>query len=148
MRAAGAGRIVVTGSIAGNMPGPFDLAYNSTNAFLNDFCVGLAEELKDSPVVVSCLLPGATNTPFFAKAGMEETLVARGPKADPARVARDGYRALLAGETQRVSGLVGTLEHFFADLLPDELVAKLHRAMAGPDPLAATTPADKARNAG
>ncbi len=148
MRAAGAGRILVTGSIAGNMPGPFDLTYNSTKAFLNDFCVGLAEELKDSPVVVSCLLPGATDTPFFAKAGMEDTLVARGPKADPARVARDGYSALLAGETRRVSGLVNTMEYLFADLLPGELVAKLHRAMAGPNPLASAAPADKAAHAG
>ena len=148
MRDAGAGRILVTASIVSNMPGPFNLAYNSTKAFLDDFCVGLAEELKDSPVVVSCLLPGATDTPFFAKAGMEDTLVARGPKVDPARVARDGYRALLAGETKRVSGLVGTLEHLFADLLPDEMVAKLHRVMAGPDPLAASAPADRARNAG
>ncbi len=132
MREQGLGRILITGSIVGDIPGAFNLTYNSTKSFLNDFSVGLAEELKNSPVVVSCLLPGATDTPFFEKAGMEDTIIGNAPKADPAKVARDGYQALLAGETQEVSGLFNKMQSLFADLMPDELVARLHRVVAGP----------------
>ena len=94
--------------------------------------VGLAEELKDSNVVISCLLPGATETRFFEKAGMEDTPVGRQDKADPAKVAQDGYQALLDGDTKIVSGFMNKLQYLFADLLPDELVAKMHRRLNEP----------------
>lgn len=126
------GRILVTGSIVADMPGPFNLIYNSTKAFVVDFCVGLAEELKDSKVVITCLLPGATDTPFFERAGMEDAPVAQSKKADPATVAKDGYQALLDGDTKEVSGLMNKIQYFFADILPDEVVAKMHRKMAEP----------------
>lgn len=133
MRLRDSGRILVTGSIVGHMPGPFNLTYNSTKAFIDDFCVGLAEELRDSQVVVTCLLPGATDTPFFAKAGMEDTAVGAAPKADPAKVAFDGYQALLDGDTVVTSGFMNKVQKVFADLLPEELVAKMHRKMAQPN---------------
>lgn len=141
MRLRDSGRILVTGSIVGHMPGPFNLTYNSTKAFVDDFCVGLAEELKDSKVVVTCLLPGATDTPFFAKAGMEDTKVGKAPKADPARVAKDGYEALLKGDTLITSGFKNKVQKTFADLLPEELVAKMHRRMAEPESAKAAEPA-------
>lgn len=127
------GRILVTGSIVGDVPGPYNLVYNSTKAFIVDFCVGLAEELRDSDVVVTCLLPGATDTPFFETAHMEQTPVGETRfKADPAKVARDGYEALLAGEIKEVSGLFNRVQYLLADILPDELMAKLHRRIARP----------------
>ena len=75
MRAQNSGRILVTGSIAGHLPGAFQLVYNSTKAFIDDFCVGLHNELKDTDVVVTCLLPGATDTQFFKRADMENTTI-------------------------------------------------------------------------
>ncbi|MEO1969864.1 MAG: SDR family NAD(P)-dependent oxidoreductase [Sphingomonadaceae bacterium] len=127
------GRILVTGSIAGDMPGAFQLVYNSTKAFVNDFCVGLAEELEHSNVVVSCLMPGVTDTQFFKRAGMEDTSAGQsGNKADPAKVARDGYDALLNGETQTVSGFINKVQDLFADILPDSVVAQMHRRLAQP----------------
>jgi len=132
MQAQGSGRILVTGSIAGHLPGPFNLTYNSTKAFIDDFCVGLAEELRDSPVVITCLLPGATDTEFFERAGMENTSVGQGAKADPATVAKDGYDALLAGSTLITSGFLNKIQKTFGDFLPEELVAKMHRQMAQP----------------
>ena len=133
MRARDQGRILVTGSIAGHMPGAFQLVYNSTKAFIDDFVVGLDEELKNSNVVVTCLLPGVTDTQFFKRAEMLDTMVGQSDsKDDPAKVARDGYEALLAGETQVASGLMNKIQSTFADLLPDELVAKMHRRMAEP----------------
>ena len=133
MRAQGQGRILVTGSIVGGIPGPFNLIYNSTKSFLNDFCAGLADELKGTPLTVTCLQPGGTETDFFQHADMEDTPVARMPKADPARVARDGYRALLAGETQIVSGPLNKLLSFLADRVPGPILAEIHRRMAERD---------------
>lgn len=127
------GRILVTGSIAGDMPGAYQLVYNSTKAFVNDFCVGLANELKNTPVVISCLMPGVTDTQFFERAGMEDTQAGQMEnKADPAKVAKDGYAALLKGETQEVSGFMNKVQDVFAGLLPDELVAQMHRRLAKP----------------
>ncbi|NVD44738.1 SDR family NAD(P)-dependent oxidoreductase [Qipengyuania atrilutea] len=128
------GRILVTGSIAGDMPGSYQLVYNSTKAFVNDFCVGLANELKNTEVVVSCLMPGVTDTQFFERADMEDTQAGQMKnKADPAKVARDGYDALLRGETQEVSGFMNKVQDVFAGILPDELVAKMHRRLAKPE---------------
>ncbi|MBD58540.1 MAG: oxidoreductase [Citromicrobium sp.] len=128
------GRILVTGSIAGDMPGAYQLVYNSTKAFVNDFCVGLANEIKHTPVVISCLMPGVTDTHFFERAGMEDTNAGKmDNKADPAKVARDGYRALLKGETQEVSGFMNKVQDLFADILPDALVAQMHRRLAQPE---------------
>ncbi|RPF71651.1 SDR family NAD(P)-dependent oxidoreductase [Aurantiacibacter spongiae] len=132
MKARGSGRMLVTGSIVGDMPGPFNLVYNSTKAFIDDFCVGLANELKETDLVVTCLLPGATDTAFFERAGMEDTSVGQSKKADPAKVAEDGYDALIKGEIKEVSGIMNKLQYLVADILPAPLIAKLHRRMAQP----------------
>ena len=133
MRAADAGRILVTGSIVDDIPGPFNLVYNSTKAFVDDFCAGLSNELKDSDVVVSCLLPGLTDTRFFERADMVDTFVGQSDaKADPAKVAKDGYDVLLKGETQKVSGLLNKVQHAFASVLPDDILAQMHRLAAKP----------------
>jgi uncharacterized protein len=134
MRARNRGRILVTGSIAGHIPGAFQLVYNSTKAFIDDFCVGLANELKETEVVVTCLQPGVTDTDFFERAGMMNTPVGKDDdKADPAKVAKDGYAAMLKGETQVVSGFMNKVQALFADILPDSVMAQMHRRMAKPE---------------
>ena len=133
MRTRNVGRILVTGSIAGHLPGAFQLVYNSTKAFIDDFCVGLHNELKETDVVVTCLLPGVTDTQFFERADMENTNAGESDsKADPAKVAKDGYDALLEGDTQVVSGFMNKVQTLFADILPDDMVAQMHRRMAKP----------------
>ena len=137
MKARNAGRILVTGSVAGHMPGAFQLVYNSTKAFIDDFCVGLHNELKETKVVITCLLPGVTDTQFFKRADMEDTKAgekaAKGDAADPAKVAKDGYEALLEGDTQIVSGFANKVQTMFADILPADVVAQMHRRLAEPD---------------
>lgn len=91
MRQRGSGRILITGSIAGFMPGSFAAVYNGTKAFMNSFSFALRNELKDSGVTVTCLMPGATNTEFFERAGLEDTKVGAGKKDDPVDVARVGF---------------------------------------------------------
>jgi uncharacterized protein len=134
MRAQGAGRILVTGSIAGHMPGTFQLVYNSTKAYVNNFCIGLANELKDTGVYVTCLEPGPTDTEFFERAGLMNTSVGQSnSKDDPAKVARDGYKAMLAGDDEIVSGFMNKVQAVFGNILPNDLVAQMHRKMAEPD---------------
>lgn len=132
MRARDEGRILVTGSIAGHMPGSFQLVYNSTKAFINNFCIGLANELKETNIVVTCLEPGPTDTEFFERAGLMDTQVGQSDKADPAKVARDGYKAMLAGEDDIVSGFMNKVQAVFGDILPNDMVAQMHRKFAEP----------------
>src|SRR4029450_12523170 len=60
MRTRGQGRILITGSIAGFMPGTYHAVYNGTKAFIDSFSFALRAELKDTGVTVTCLMPGAT----------------------------------------------------------------------------------------
>jgi len=135
MRVQGAGRILVTGSIAGHMPGTYQLVYNSTKAYVNNFCIGLAHELKGTGVYVTCLEPGVTDTEFFERAGMMNTNAGQSnSKDDPAKVARDGYKAMLAGDDEIVSGFMNKVQAVFGNILPNDVVAEMHRKMAEPKP--------------
>ncbi len=132
MRAQGRGRILVTGSIAGRMPGAFQAVYNGTKAFIDSFCYALRDELRDSGVSVTCLIPGPTDTEFFERADMLDTDVATGPKASPADVARAGFEAMMDGESDVVAGWKNKLQALMANLTPDEVLARQHRRMAEP----------------
>ena len=88
MRRRNSGKILITGSIAGFIPGSFQAVYNGTKAFLNSFSFALREELKDTKVTVTCLMPGATETEFFRRADMMDTAVGSSEKDDPAEVAK------------------------------------------------------------
>jgi short-subunit dehydrogenase len=95
MRNAGQGRILITGSIAGFMPGTYQAVYNASKAFLDSFSFALRHEMKDTGVTVTCLMPGATETDFFERADMLDTKVGQAKKDDPAMVAKKGFDAML-----------------------------------------------------
>ena len=133
MRARGKGRILVTGSIAGHMPGSFHSVYNGSKAFLDNFCFALADELHDSEMTITCLMPGPTDTEFFARAGLEDTaLGASDSKADPADVARKGYDAMMRGDREVVPGLMNKVQSKLAGVVPESWIARVHRSMARP----------------
>ena len=133
MQARGQGRILITGSIAGFMPGTFQAIYNASKAFLNNFALGWNEELKDTGVTVTCLIPGPTDTAFFERAGLLDTPIGQMKnKDDPAMVARAGYDAMMAGQAQMTPGLKNKMQATLAEVLPAGLVAKAHRRMAKP----------------
>ncbi len=133
MQAAGEGRILFTGSIAGYMPGSYSAVYNATKAFIDSFALALRNELKDSGVTVTCLMPGVTDTEFFERAGMMDTKVgADDNKADPATVARIGFEAMMNGESDVVAGLKNKLQVAMAGVLPKEALAEQHRKLAQP----------------
>lgn len=133
MRRNGAGRILITGSIAGYMPGTFQAVYNGTKAFLDSFSFALRNELQDTGVTVTCLMPGVTDTEFFARADLLDTKMAtQEHKADPADVARKGFDAMENGEAGVVAGLSNKLRVALSGIVPDVMLAEQHRKMAAP----------------
>ena len=126
------GRILITGSIAGFMPGSFQAVYNGTKAFLDSFSFALRNEVKDSAVTVTCLMPGATDTEFFERADMMDTKVGTAKKDDPAQVAKDGFDAMMNGEGQVVSGFKNKVQAAVAHVTPAAVLAGMHRNMAEP----------------
>jgi short-subunit dehydrogenase len=132
MRTRKAGRILITGSIAGFMPGTYQAAYNATKAFLDSFSFALRAEIKDSGVTVTCLMPGATETEFFARADMLDTKVGQGKKDDPADVARTGFKAMMKGDGDVVSGWHNKLQSAIANVTPASILAEQHRKKAAP----------------
>ena len=133
MRGSGQGRILITGSIAGFMPGAFQAVYNGSKAFIDSFAAALRNELKDTGVTVSCLMPGPTDTEFFARADMLDTQVgADDGKAKPADVAKAGFEAMMDGEADVVAGLKNKLQVIMAKATPSQVLAEQHRKMAEP----------------
>ena len=132
MRARGNGRILITGSIAGYMPGSFHAVYNGTKAFIDSFSYALRNELKDTGVSVTCLMPGVTDTNFFERAGLQDTKVGTQAKDDPADVARDGFDAMMSGDAEVVSGWKNKVQTTIANVTPSEMLAEQHRGMAEP----------------
>lgn len=134
MRDQGRGRILIVGSIAGFIPGAFQAVYNGTKAYLDSFSEALANELKDTGITVTCLEPGPTDTEIFRRADMLDTPVGRSEsKDDPAMVARTGYDAMQKGTRQVASGFMNKVQATFAGIIPDTVLAQMHRKMAEPD---------------
>jgi short-subunit dehydrogenase len=132
MRERGQGRILFTGSIAGFTPGTFNAAYNGTKAFIDSFSFALRNELKDTGVTVTCLMPGATETEFFERAGMLDTKIGQSEKDDPADVAKVGYEAMMQGEGDVVSGWKNKVLSAAATVTPSSVLAEQHRKKAEP----------------
>jgi uncharacterized protein len=132
MRRRNTGRIMIVGSIAGFMPGSFQAVYNGSKAFLDSFSFALREELRDTKITVTCLMPGATDTRFFERAGMLDTKVGAGAKDDPADVARTGFDAMMRGDGDIVSGFKNKVQSAVANVTPAGVLAKQHRKQAEP----------------
>lgn len=132
MRDANSGRVLITGSIAGLMPGSFQAVYNATKAYIDSFAYALRNELQDTDVVITLLMPGPTDTDFFETADLLDTKVGQGKKDDPADVARAGYEALMRGDAHEVAGWANKLQAMMTRVMPDGQLAQMHRGMAEP----------------
>ena len=133
MVARGEGRLLFTSSIASTMPGAFQAVYNASKSFVQSFALALRNELKDTGVTVTSLMPGPTETEFFERADMLDTKVGASDKDDPADVAREGFEALMAGKDRVVSASLSTkLQGRGSRLMPDSAKAAMHRRMAEP----------------
>ncbi|HJT29332.1 MAG TPA: SDR family NAD(P)-dependent oxidoreductase [Pyrinomonadaceae bacterium] len=132
MQSHGQGRILITGSIAGYTPGTYNAVYNASKAFIDSFSFALRAELKDSGVTVTCLMPGATETEFFERAGMEDTEIGQSKKDDPLDVAKVGFEAMMNGEGDVVSGFKNKVMSTVASVTPSGVLAEQHAKKAKP----------------
>lgn len=132
MRARDKGRILLTGSIAGFMPGAFQAVYNASKAFIDSFAFALRNELKDTGVVVSTLMPGPTETEFFRRGDLEDTKFGTMKKDDPAEVARQGFDAMMDGRGDVVTGWSNKMQAMLAEITPAGVAAQMHRKVAEP----------------
>jgi short-subunit dehydrogenase len=126
------GRILITGSIAGFVPGTYQAVYNGTAALLDSFAVALRHELEGSGVTVTCLLPGPTETRFFERAGLLDTRIGAERKQAASEVARIGFEAMMRGDGDVVAGVLHKLRVAFAHVLPNDLLARMHTRRAAP----------------
>jgi short-subunit dehydrogenase len=127
------GRVLFTSSIASTMPGSLQAVYNASKSFVQSFAEAVAEELKDTGVSVTSLMPGPTETEFFARADLLDTAMGSSKKDDPAQVAQQGFDALMAGEGKVVAGSWKTkAQEAVGNVLPDKVKAAAHRMMAEP----------------
>ena len=130
---AGKGRILFTSSIAGVMPAPFEAVYGASKAFIRSFGQAIRNELKDTGVSVTLLMPGVTETEFFDRAGMQDTKAGQSEKDDPAHVAKQGFNALMAGKDHIVAGsFMNKVQATMAHMLPDPAIATAHRQLSEP----------------
>ena len=134
MVARNAGKVLVTGSIAGYIPGAFNAVYNASKSFVDYFCDALRNEIKDADgVTLTTLKPGPVDTEFFDRADMNDTKVGQSTsKRDPALVAKDGWDALMAGKDSVFSGFATKVQGVMANVLPASMLAAQHRKQAEP----------------
>ena len=132
MVARGRGRVLITSSVAGSMPAPFETVYGATKVFLRWFGQGLREELRGTGVTVTLLMPSTTETNFFHRADMMDTKAGTMKKDDPAVVAKAGFDALMAGKDHVIPTAKNKLMGFISDNLPDPIAARMHRGLSEP----------------
>lgn len=126
------GRILFTSSLAADLPGPYYAVYAASKSFIQSFAEAIRYELKDSGVSITSLQPGATDTNFFARAGMEDTKAGQGPKDDPADVAEAGFKALMDGKDHIVTGFRNKMQDVVARFVPETTAAAMHAAQTKP----------------
>ncbi len=125
MVARGSGKVLNVASVAGKVPGPLQAVYHATKAFVLSWSEAVKFEIRDTKgVTITDLMPGATDTDFFHKAGMERAVVVQEDKlAPPADVAKDGYEALMKGEDRVISGLMNKINITMSNVMPDAVAA-------------------------
>ena len=134
MRSRGQGKILITGSIGGYVPGSYHAVYNATKAFLNNFAAALRDELKETGVTVTCLMPGPTETNIFDRAGFQGTKAEQLKKDDPAFVAKVGFDAMMKGDGDVVAGWKSKLITAAANVTPSSVWRPSTGAARNPDP--------------
>lgn len=121
----GRGGVLNVASTAGFQPGPRMAIYYATKAYVLSFSEALGEELRGTPIRVSCLCPGPTATEFTQAAEMDDPLLFRLTSASAARVARAGLRGFRRGRPLVVPGLSNKLGTLAVRLVPRALVRRV-----------------------
>ena len=134
LQARGEGRVLVTGSIAGFIPGSYQAVYNASKAYLDSLAFALNDEMKERGVTVTCLMPGPVETPIFDRGDMRDSVMGETSLKDtPEHTARLGYEAMKAGRAGMTPGLMNKLITTFAGVLPEPVLARMNRWMSETD---------------
>lgn len=133
MRERKDGKILNIASTAGFQPGPYMSTYYATKAFVLSFSEGLAHELRNSGVTVTCHCPGATHTSFAATAGIGGTRLFKSPTVATAEaVAADAYEAMQQGEVLAIHGFLNAITAFSTRLAPRKVLRQIAAAINSP----------------
>jgi short-subunit dehydrogenase len=128
----GSGRILNVASLVGFMPAPLESIYCASKSYVLNFSEALANELKGTPVGVTCLCPGLTETLFYSRANMENCRAARMKMMDSATAAKCGYTALAKGKLIAIPGLQNRLIVVLVRILPRGVTTSIGRKLLEP----------------
>ena len=98
------GKILNVSSTASLLPGPLQAVYYATKSYVTSFSNAIAEELKETNITVTNLMPGATDTSFGKVSGMDKTELFKNT-ASAKTVAKEAYEAMLKGKLDVIAGL-------------------------------------------
>lgn len=119
------GKILNLASVVSKTPAPEFSVYAASKAFVLSFSEAIAQELEGTNITVTALLPGRTDTDFFYKADMTETKEYQDHDlASPAKVARDGFDAMMSGDNRVISGAQNKLMVGMMNAMPDAMNAE------------------------
>jgi uncharacterized protein len=117
-------RVMILSSVAGRAPGPYQATYAASKAFLHSFAMGVRHELRRTPVSVTSVMPGPTDTSIFDRGGLRGTRIGEGSKDDPRQVAAQATEAALAGKATVVTGRrANRVQVWGSRLLPEGVLA-------------------------
>ena len=133
MALRGEGTVLFTASVVSESPSPYQAVYSASKAFILNFAEAIRYELRDTNITVTSLMPGATETNFFHRAGLEDTKVGQSKKDDPADVAKDGFDALMRGDDKVIAhSMKSKVQGVMGKLLPDKMNAGVIGKMSEP----------------
>lgn len=132
MVARNEGRILQLSSMVAVTPFPLQAVYAATKAYILNFTETLRDELKDTNVTVTALMPNATATNFFREADAPKLNI-EDMLDDPAMVAKDGYNALMKGELKVVpGGAMNKVQEVLSRITPVEALGPMMRKLVSP----------------
>lgn len=119
------GKILQLASSVSKAPSPLLSIYAATKAFVLSFTEALIEEVKDTNISITALQPYATDTDFFHKAKMENTVTYReGNMSTPEEVAKAGFDGLMNGDATVLPGIQNKVINAMNTVTPDSMIAK------------------------
>jgi uncharacterized protein len=121
----GRGRILNVASTGAFSPTPLNAVYCATKAYVLSLSEAIARDLEGTGVTVTCLCPGATETRFAMRAGIENIRFFQSFVMDAREVARAGYRGLMGGKTTVVPGLYNKVLVSSIRFTPRRLVTRI-----------------------
>lgn len=147
MTARNNGKLLFTSSIAATHPAPFEAVYGATKVFLRSFAEALRNELQDTRIGVTVLMPGVTDTPFFERAEMMDTRAGTMEnKDDPAVVAKAAFDALMEDRDKVYPNVKNRVLGTIGDTITDQAGARMHRALSEPGSGTANSSPSKSAN--